>query len=259
MMKSIAGYTGRKTLEFIAHLLNIFAFTFRLMELFVTRPLEGRALIKKAVVEQIYFTAVQALPMIIPMALMVGSMLIIQFTKLSGDFDLGKITVVLVVRELGPIITALLVILRSATAVTIEISAMTVFNEIEALEMLGIDPMRVVSFSRFVGITTAVLCLFIVFDAVAIFGGYVIVWVATNVAMGSFLPLVAKAITATDMVVGLIKAVAFGMCITVISLYHGFRTQKVITQVPVSASKTAVESFFWIMVINIFISAVFYL
>lgn len=258
-MKSIVGYTGRKTLAFISYLLNVFAFSFRLIELFVTRPLEGRALTQKAVIEQIYFTAVQALPIIIPMALMVGSMLIIQFTKLSADIDLGKVTVVLVVRELGPIITALLVILRSATAVTIEISAMTVFNEIEALEMAGIDPMRVVSFSRFVGITTAVFCLFIVFDAVAIFGGYALVWVASDVNMGSFLSLVAKAITATDMVVGLIKAMAFGMCITVISLYHGFKTQKIITMIPVSASRTAVQSFFWVMVTNIFISAVFYL
>jgi phospholipid/cholesterol/gamma-HCH transport system permease protein len=258
-MKVIAGYTGRKTLEFIGHLLNIFAFTYRLFELFVTRPTSGRALVKKAVVEQIYFTAVQALPMIIPLALMVGTMLIIQFTKLSGDFDLGKVTVVLVVRELGPIITALLVILRSATAVTIEISSLTVFNEVEALEMSGIDPMRIISFSRFVGITTAVLCLFIVFDIVAIFGGYAIVWVATDVPMGSFLTLVAKAITGTDMVVGIFKALSFGVAMTVISLYHGFRTVKVVTMIPVSASKSAVESFFWIMVINIFISAVFYL
>lgn len=257
-MKSIAGYTGRRTLNFINHLLDIFAFTYRLMILFIMRPVAGRALARKAVVEQIYFTAVQALPMIIPLALMVGVMLIVQFTKLSGDIDLGKVTVVLVIRELGPLITALLVILRSATAVTIEISAMTVFNEIEALEMSGIDPMHIVAFSRFVGITTAVLCLFIVFDIVAVFGGYAIVWVATDVPLGSFLTLVGQAITATDMVVGLLKALTFGASITVISLYHGFKTRKIVTMIPVSASKTAVESFFWIMVINIFISAVFY-
>lgn len=258
-MKVIAGYTGRKTLEFINYILNVFAFTFRLFELFLSQKATGRALVKKAVVEQIYFTAVQALPIITPIALMVGTMLIVQFTKLSGDFDLGKVTVVLVVRELGPIITALLVILRSATAVTIEISSMTVFNEIEALEMAGVDPMRILSFSRFVGITTAVLCLFIIFDIVAIFGGYVIVWVASDVPMGSFLTLVAKAITGTDMVVGLLKALSFGVAMTVISLYHGFKTKKIITLIPVSASKTAVQSFFWVMVINIFISAVFYL
>lgn len=258
-MRVIVEYIGRKTIEFLAHLLNICAFTYRLLELFVVRPVPGRALIKKAVIEQIYFTAVQALPIIIPLALMVGTMLIIQVTKLSGDFDLGKVTVVLIIRELGPIITALLVILRSATAVTIEISCMTVLNEVEALEMSGVDPMRIVSFSRFVGITTAVLCLFIVFDVVAIFGGYAIVWIATDVTTGSFLLLVGKAIIPTDLIVGLIKAITFGISITVISLYHGFRTEKVITMIPVSASKTAVESFFWIMVVNIIISAVFYL
>ncbi|GAB6097119.1 lipid asymmetry maintenance ABC transporter permease subunit MlaE [Desulfatiferula olefinivorans] len=258
-MKLIAGYIGRKTLAFINHLLDIFAFTYRLSAIFITRPAEGRALIRKAVIEQIYFTAVQALPMIIPLALMVGVMLIVQFTKLSGDVDLGKVTVVLVIREMGPIITALLVILRSATAVTIEISAMSVFNEIDALEMCGIDPMHIVSFSRFVGITTAVLCLFVVFDIVAIFGGYAVVWAATDVPLGSFLTLVGKAVTATDMVVGLLKALTFGVFITVISLYHGFNTPKIVTMIPVCASKTAVESFFWIMVINIVISAVFYL
>ncbi len=259
IMKAIAGYTGRKTINFINHLLDLFAFTFRLFELFITRPVAGRALIKKAVVEQIYFTAVQALSVIIPIAIMVGTMLIIQYTKLSGDIDIGKVTVVLVIRELGPIITALIVILRSATAVTIEISSMTVFNEIDALEMQGIDPMRIVSFSRFVGISTAVFCMFIVFDIVAIFGGYAIVWITTDVPMGNFLELVGKAITPTDMVVGVIKALSFGISITVISLFHGFKTQKIITMIPVSASKSAVESFLWIMVINIFISAIFYL
>lgn len=255
----IVGYTGRKTIALFNHLLNIFAFTYRLLELFITRPVPGRALIKKAVIEQIYFTAVQALPIIIPLALMVGTMLIIQLTKLSGEIDLGKVTVVLIVRELGPIITALVVILRSATAVTIEIGCMTVFNEVEALEMVGVDPMRVVSFSRFVGITTAVLCLFIVFDIVSIYGGYTIVWIATDVPMGAFLTLVGKAIIPSDLIVGLLKAVAFGISITVVALYHGFRTVKVVTMIPVSASKSAVECFFWCMIVNIFISAVFYL
>jgi phospholipid/cholesterol/gamma-HCH transport system permease protein len=259
MIRIVTGFTGRKALSFLNHLLDLSAFTFRLIELFVTHPVEGRALVRKAVVEQIYFTAVQALSIIIPIALMVGTMLIIQFTKLSGDFDLGKVTVVLVVRELGPIITALVVILRSATAVTIEISSLMVFNEIEALEMAGVDPMRIVSFSRFVGITTAVICLFVVFDVVAIFGGNIIVWIATDAPVGSFLALVGKAITPLDMVGGAFKAFSFGISMTVISLFHGFRTQKVVTLIPVNASKTAVESFLWVMVINVFISAIFYL
>ncbi len=258
-MKSVSEYTGVRAISLAGHLLNLFAFTYRLFEIFIVRPISGRALARKAVVEQIYFTAVQALPIIIPIALIMGTALIIQLSKFSGDLDLGKVTVILLIRELGPIITALLVILRSATAVTIEISCMVVFNEIETIEMAGADPMRILSFPRFVGITSAVFCMFIIFDIVAILGGYAIVWITTDLNINSFLLLVGRAITATDMMVGLIKSITFGITITVISLYHGFRTPKKFTFIPVSASKAAVECFFWCMVINIFISAVFYL
>ena len=82
----------------------------------------------------------ESLPIIIPIALIIGCILIIQFVKVSGQYDLGKTTVLLIVRELGPIITAFLVILRSATAVTIEIGYMNTLHEIEAIEMAGIDP-----------------------------------------------------------------------------------------------------------------------
>lgn len=256
---SISEKAGARALNLTTHLLNLFAFTYRLLEIFIIQPRSGRALSRKAVVEQIYFTAVQALPLIIPVALMVGTALIIQVSKLSGDLELEKAIVILIIRELGPFVTALLVILRSATAVTIEISCMVVFNEIETLEMAGADPMRLLSFPRFVGITSAVVCLFVIFDIVSIFGGYAIVWLTTNLNITSFLPLIGKAITATDLVVGILKAFSFGITITVISLYHGFKTPKVFTFIPVSASKASVECFFWCMVINIFISAVFYL
>lgn len=256
---SITEKAGTKVLDLTSHILNLFAFTYRLLEIFIFRPKAGRALSRKAVVEQIYFTAVQALPLIIPIALMVGTALIIQVSKMSEDLELEKAIVILILRELGPFITALLVILRSATAVTIEISCMVVFNEIETIEMAGADPMRLLSFPRFVGITSAVVCLFIIFNIVSIFGGYAIVWITTDLNISSFLTLVGKAVTATDLFVGLLKAFSFGISITVISLYHGFKTPKVFTYIPVSASKSAVECFFWCMVINIFISAVFYL
>ncbi len=258
-MNAIIESIGKSFLSSMNHILNLFAFTTRLLGLLAERPVEGRVLIGRTVVEQIYFTAVQALYIIIPLSLMIGSMLIIQITKLSGEFDIGKLAVILIVREVGPLFTALLVILRSATAVTIEISYMNVFNEIEAIEMAGADPIRLICYSRFIGITSAVLCLFIVFDIVAIFGGNTLVWMLTNDPVSGFLNQVGRAITGTDLIVGLLKAVFFGITITVISLYHGFAMQKKVTMIPVSASLSAVECFFSCMVINIFISGVFYL
>ena len=208
--------------------------------------------------EQVYFTAVQALPVIIPVALIIGSMMIIQFSQLSGQVDLGKLVVLLVLQEIGPIITAIIVILRSATAVAIETSYMNVLNEIDALEMAGIDPLHVICFPRLVGITTAIVSLILVFDLMAIIGGYAIVRVSTNLPVEGFFQQIAKGVGWADIAVGLLKGLFFGITITVTCLYHGLSKKNQITQVPVATSRAAVDCFFYCLVINIFISFIFY-
>jgi phospholipid/cholesterol/gamma-HCH transport system permease protein len=114
-----------------------------MLALLISPPKSGKAIVRRITLEQLYFTAVQALPIIVPAALIIGSMIIIQFTKLQGQYDLGKITVLLIIREIGPVVTAMLVILRSASAVTIETGYMKVLHEVDALEMAGLDPIWV--------------------------------------------------------------------------------------------------------------------
>jgi phospholipid/cholesterol/gamma-HCH transport system permease protein len=258
-MNSLLGATGRKAIFSFQHITNLFALTVHLLRLVLFRPKVGRAVVKKITLEQIYFTAVQALPLVIPIAVILGSMIIIQFSKLSGQIDLGRITVLIIVRELGPILTAFIIILRSATAVTIEISYMNVLNEIDALEMAGINPFWIVCVPRLMGITTAVLCLFIVFDVISIIGGYAVVWMFTYINLGGYLTQIASAISVADIAVGIIKAVLFGITITVTCLFHGFNTQKHITQIPVATSRASVQCFLYCLVINLMISILFYL
>lgn len=258
-MGQIFGYIGRRTITTINHFLNLSAFWLRLMSLIFRHQRDGRTMVRRIIVEQIYFTAVQALPIIIPFALIIGSMHIVQLTRISGQVDTGKAMVLSIVREIGPLITALVVILRSATAVTIETSYMKVFHEIEALEMAGIDPLRTIGLSRLVGITSAILGLFLVFDLVAIIGGYGIVWVMTYIPMANFFDQIVKGITATDIFVGLLKAIFFGSVITVVCLYHGFESKKLITEIPMATSRSSVECFLYCLGINIFVSVIFYL
>jgi phospholipid/cholesterol/gamma-HCH transport system permease protein len=258
-MDSVLGFIGRKTLASINHILDLFAFTYRIFALALVRPKAGRVLVRRVIVQQLYFTAVQALPVLIPIALLIGSMIMIQFAKLSGQYDFGRISVLLIVREFGPIITALLVILRSATAVTIEVSYMRVLHELDAIEMAGIDPIQVVCLPRLAGITFAIFGLFIVFDLVSILGGYAIVWFFTHIPLGSFLHQIAKAITLTDIVVAILKAVSFGITITVTCLYRGLEMKQQITEVPVATSRSAIECFLFCLVTNALISLIFYL
>ena len=258
-MQTIFGSLGRQTFHALNRMATLLTFAYKILRLITFPPKAGMAIVRRNTLEQVYFTAVQALPMILPIATLIGVMLIVQFSKFSGQYDLGKITVLIIVRELGPILTALLIILRSATAVTIEISYMTAFNEMDALEMSGLDPLWVICVPRLVGITSAILCLFIVFDIAAIVGGYAVVWIITYIHLGDYLLQIANAISIADITVGIIKAVLFGITITVTCLFHGFRTQRHITQIPVAASKASVQCFIYCLISSAAISVLFYL
>ncbi|MGD8702091.1 MAG: ABC transporter permease [Desulfosarcina sp.] len=257
-MNQIVGVLGRTTIRRLNRLMDLFALTCRLVFMGLRLPRTGRTLIRRVIVEQVYFTAVEALPVIIPVALIIGSMMIVQFSQLSGQVDLGKLVVLLVLREIGPIITAIIVILRSATAVAIEISYMNVLHEIDALEMAGIDPHLAVCLPRLVGITTAVISLILVFDLMAIIGGYAIVSGLTRFPVEGFFQQIAKGVVGTDIIVGFLKGLFFGVTITVTCLYHGLTHKNQITQVPVATSRAAVDCFFYCLVITIFISFIFY-
>ncbi len=258
-MNSLTGSIGRQALALIDHVFDVFAFTHSLLRLIFQKNPPGRAMVKKFILEQIYFTAYQALYVIIPVALLIGSTLIIQFAQLPGQYDLGKIMVLLIVREIGPIVTALIVILRTATAVSIEIGYMQVFHEIEAIEMAGIDPLRVIGLPRLIGITVAILCLFVIFDLIAVIGGYQIVWFFTQIPIKNLFGQIEAAITFTDILVGVVKAVLFGLAITVTCLYRGFKSISKITAIPSQTSKVSIECFFICLVINVIISILFYL
>jgi phospholipid/cholesterol/gamma-HCH transport system permease protein len=258
-MQTIIGAIGRRALHSFNQIATLFTFAYQILHTIVFPPKKGMFLVRRIALEQVYFTAVQTLPIIILFAILIGSMVIIQFSRFTGETPLGNIMILIFIRDLGPTLTALLIILRSATAVTIEISYMNVFNEMDALEMSGLDPLWVICVPRLVGITSAILCLFIVFDITAIMGGYAVVWLFTNINLGDNLFQLANTISAADIIVGIIKAILFGITITVICLYHGFKTKKHITQIPVAASTASVQCLGSCLIISATISALFYL
>ncbi|MBW1742564.1 MAG: ABC transporter permease [Deltaproteobacteria bacterium] len=253
---------GRRTIIRVNHLLDLFAFIGRVSGLLFRLHRTGRRIILQFTAEQIFFTAIEALPIVIFVALITGSMIVIQLTRqfstVEGRYILGELIVILIVRELGPLFTALIVILRTAVAVTIETSYMSVLGEIEALEMQGIDPVHVICLPRLIGITVAILCLFFVFDMVAILGGYAVAWTVTGVPVENFLEELGKALSQTDITVGIVKGIFFGFIITGTSLYRGFHAEKSFTEIPQEASRAAVDCLMYCVFINVVISVIFY-
>ncbi|MFH2097998.1 MAG: ABC transporter permease, partial [Pseudomonadota bacterium] len=249
------GRMGRTFLEGLAHFLALFAMARRLLILTLVQPRTGRRLVSRIAVEQVHFSAVQALTVLLPTAVIVGSLLVAQFSKIAGVYDLGRVAVLLLVREMGPVITALIVILRSGIAVTVEVSYMRVLHEIEAVEMGGMDPLRLIAYPRMAGITVAMLCLFFLFDLAAVFGGYTANWLLTDLTLDQFMSQVGKAVTGADIAVGALKALSFGIIISVVSLYRGFTVERRMTAIPANCSAAAMESMFYCLVMNIFISS----
>jgi phospholipid/cholesterol/gamma-HCH transport system permease protein len=257
-VQDYVGQLGRQTVQRINRYVDQSAFFYRILRRIVRNPRVGRAMRFRIVIEQIYFTAVEALLILIPVSLLLGSMMIFQFSGVAAQHDLGRITVALLIREFGPLITALIVIMRSATAITIETGYMKVLGEIEALELQGMDPLDVLFAPRMVGIMVSMICLITIFCITSVLGGYAIAWALTTLPLQNFLAQIGKAITGIDIAVVALKALFFGAGITVISLYSGLAIEKGITDVPVATSRGAVACLVYCVVVNFILFAVFF-
>ena len=212
---------------------------------------------------QIYFTGWQALGLISALAVAIGSVVIIQssaqLTLLGGWEAIGNVLVVVVVRELAPLMVALVVIARSGTAVASEIGNMRVNREIEALESMGIDPLSYIVFPRLVGGVISVICLTFYFNVAALLGGYAVAQFLNDMPFSFYLEALSQALAKEDVWIFLLKNIFSGMIIFTICCYQGFQVKKASFEVPVVTIKAVVNSIIYVVIFNVLITALVYL
>ncbi|NPU99885.1 MAG: ABC transporter permease [Brevinematales bacterium] len=228
---------------------------------YITNP-KGRKIANRVWLLQIFFTANMAIKIIGLVALALGAVTVLQlFTQLSrfGALGLvGQILNLVIVRELGPIITAMIVISRSGTAIAAEIATMNINNEMDAIEMLGVDSLKMIVFPRVAGMVVSLVLLNLFFSGVGIIGGFVVGNLLGGITFDVFMSYVIKAITMTDIFAGTFKAMVFGFFISTISIFHGFQAFSS-TQVPVVTTKAVVSSIFAMFLLDIIITIMFYM
>lgn len=211
---------------------------------------------------QIYFTGWQALPMISILALAAGGIAILQssaqLSLFGGTGMLGNILVVIIVRELGPLITALIVIARSGAAVASEIGNMRVNREIEALEVMGINPLSYIVFPRVAGGVISVMCLAFYFDAVALGGGYLASRALHNLPFTFYFELLANAFAFEDVILFLVKNGFSGLMIFAIACRQGMSVQLSSHEVPQVTTKAVVHAIVAVTTFNLIVSILFY-
>lgn len=237
---------------------NIFLTTYQLLKSFLVEGRHGKKLLIKTTFFQIYFTGIQALPIIITAGLILGTATIVELSTLLPKFGAGKyvnqLAVIVMVRELIPILTALIIIGRSGTAMATELGNMKLNREIELLDSLGINIDYFLVLPRLIGNMTAIICLTVIFNAVAICGGFLFAKIFTNVAGGIIFTELVSAISYQDMIISLAKAFIFGWVISIVNCTQGLSVKKSFTEVPQVTTSGVVSSIIFCFICSIFIS-----
>ncbi len=210
---------------------------------------------------QILYTGVEAMWLVAVIAFICGVTIVLQATTTMPQFGateyFGNILVAAVVRELGPFFTSLVVIGRSGAALAAHVGTMRVNKEIDALEMMGIDPVHFVAVPALLGMTISMVCLNWYFDIVAIVGGLVVANLTVRIPFWIFIGKVIDALSWVDIVLSSSKALAFGSVIAIVSCRHGLAVAN-IRAVPQAAIKAVVGSMTLTIAFNILVTVGFY-
>jgi phospholipid/cholesterol/gamma-HCH transport system permease protein len=217
----------------------------------------------REMIRQIYFTALQRAFIMIFTSLMLGLLVIVnatqQLVKVQGEEFVGWLLVTIVVREIGPVWAAFFVLLNSGGAITVEIGTMSVNREIRALQMMGIDPYRYLGTPRFWGVTISVVSLYILCVFAAIIGGYLFAQAFAEIFWAKFWLSFINALQWLDLGVGFAKATLFGMLIATVSVYFGFGCRNHVDEVARNTSLAAIWGLVLIGVMNVTLTAAYYL
>jgi phospholipid/cholesterol/gamma-HCH transport system permease protein len=250
--------------------LGIFAYTLRVLEMIylafrasIFHQVQGFRTIFSVICAQVYFTGFQALPLVTVIAVAAGAAVVMQSTSqlniLGGTQMIGQLMVVLIVREIGPLMTALIVIARSGTAVASELGNMRVNREIEALESLGINPLSFIVFPRLVGGIISVVVLALYFIYASIFGGFIFAKLFLNMPLSFYIESITSSFSFEDVYLFALKNIFSGAIIFTVCCYQGLLVKHGPHEVPQVTTKAVMNSIIYVVGFNLTVTTLYYL
>lgn len=224
----------------------------------VRRPLRWRLL-----VEQTIRVGVESLPIVTVAGAFVGMGLAFNtahnIRKFGAEIYVGGIVALAVARELGPVMTALMVAGRTGAGIAAEIGTMRVNEQIDALEALGVDPVRYLATPRLAAIVLCLPVLTIYADFIAYLGAYLIGVYRLNLPPALFLDRTAWLVEPADILSGVAKSVPFGAIVATVGCYMGLHTRLGAEGVGRSTTVAVVSSGLLILTANYFLTALLFL
>jgi phospholipid/cholesterol/gamma-HCH transport system permease protein len=216
----------------------------------------------KRIFEQAKKAGNDSLPIVSLVALFIGFIFAFQtayfMQRLGSEMYIASLVALSVVRELGPVITALVIAGRVGAAITAEIGSMQVTEQVDALETLGTSPIKYLVVPRFWALALMLPLLTIYADAIGILGSYIICVFKLGISSDLYLRVTAEALFYKDLFTGLSKTIFFGMIIALVSCYEGFNVEGGAEGVGRATTRSVVVSFILIIVADCFFTALFY-
>ena len=220
-MTELIQYIGRTTLNLLQELGQTGRFLAYALYSLVSHP--GRPV---HILKQIRFIGAKSLFVIVLTAAFTGMVLGLQgyytLTKFGSEGMLGTAVALSLIRELGPVLSALMVTGRAGSAITAEIGIMRISEQIDALETMALDPYKYLISPKFIAAMISMPLLCAIFDVVGIYGGWVVGVKLLGVNPGAYFSEMYKSVAWKDVYSGIVKSFSFGIIIAWIGCYKGY-------------------------------------
>lgn len=217
----------------------------------------------KTLIMQILFTFVEALGITTLLALGIGAAVQIigmpYLAMISQERLIYPMLITIITRELGPLLTAFIIIARSATAIATEMAGMVISHEVEAYISVGVDPIEHLAVPRFLGVTISLFLLNMYFSIFGLGGSFIVAQIFNPMPASVYFGNILQNLTLPDIVISIIKSIGFGMIISVVAISRGFSVERASTEVPQAGLKAVGSSFGWCIIVDILLSAMYYM
>ena len=261
-IEAVPRRVGLKTLEALADIGSLAQLAGRSAYIIFVGPFKGQRLHPQRALHQAMEVGVEAIPIVSLITFLFGLIIALQTAhelKKFGMIQLVADTVVVsILRELGPLLTAIVVIGRSGSAFAAEIGTKKVTEEVDALRTMAFDPVAFLVAPKFLAMLVMVPALTIWADLMGVLGGSIFGVVAANFTFSSYFKRTLDAIMLQDIFTGLFKSALFGMVITAVGCREGFATGAGAESVGRSTTSAVVTSIFLVVVVDLVFTSLFY-
>ncbi len=250
------GALGRRCLQAVQSVGDASVLTLQALGHLLRRPWQGRHF-----VQQLHALGVGSLVIILITGAFTGMVLALQgyytLAKFGSESLLGAGVALSIIRELGPVLGAFMVIGRAGSSITAEIGIMRVTEQLDALQMMAVNPKARIILPRIVATTLALPLLVAVFDMIGIGAGYVVGVELLGVNPGSYIAEMTAKITMHDINGGWVKAVVFGFMIGSICTYMGYRSEPTTEGVARATTRAVVVASVSVLVVDYILTSFF--